>query len=217
MKIQKRIVLFTIPVCAICLILSAMIEFGVINHNHAGYFSNLLLGIFASGLLVIAAALVTYFGEKEKYYKLLFSTMSDVLLHTEFLIVELNRKSENFKSSEVIKCIQRDMNCIRIEMWNFSPFVKPNRKDKIVDTVAGCIVKISSILDLLQDANVKLYSGEISRADYTQIYNVIVDELSKTNLPQIKKCKNEVDKIIRSLTPNRELACLFDEKEILKK
>lgn len=216
MKTQKRIVVVTIPICVFCLLLSTVLEFTITNCPHISYFSNLLVGIFASGLLVTATALVTYFVEKEKYYKLLFSTMSDMLLNTEYLIIELRNKRKNFHSSEVIKNIQSAMNCIRIEMWNYSSFGRSNYKDKIVDTVVGCVIKISLILDVLQNANVELSSGNITITDYTQKYNAVVDELAKTNLSQIKVCKTEVDKVIRSLTPNRDLACLFDEKEATK-
>lgn len=213
MKIQKTTIITTIPICMICLLSSIILEFKYKNHAHSAYFSNILLGIFASGLLIVVTAIIAYWGEKGRYYKSVFSAINDVIPEIEWIIIKLAEKDEKFRLSEVTPKIEAGMNHIKIEMWNFTHFCKRNRKDAVIDTVIVCIVRITDLLALLHEENDKRHSNVISEANYEAAYNTIVKELYEVSLHQLNWCKKEVTTIISSLGPNRTLESLLDKEK----
>ena len=213
MWIQKMAFYITVPISLACLLGSLALEFLCADFPHAGYASNILIGVFASGLLIAVTSLVSYFGEKAKYYKAAFREVKEALFITDFLICALKNKNKDFLFREAVQELDAKRSNIQMEMWNFSKLIRRNRKDRIIDESVDCLARIAKNVQYLLEQSELYKSGRISQDDYFYAYREMADKLSKTYRPNVIICKNNVDTVIKSLVKDRTLYSLFSKGE----
>lgn len=213
MRIHKITICIIMPICILCLCLSALFEFLLPNIQHSSFYVNLSLGIFASSLLVVITALASYFVEKKRYYKTVFRDLSDAIILEIFLIEETHKKSTRFHSSEVMREIQSTMVNVRANIMDFSYLYKRNHKDEVIDKSIDCTMRISKMSDFLLEQSNQLESEKITMEDYTYAYNEISSEFVHTYLPKLKELQDMIGNEMQKLVKDRVLQSLFETKQ----
>ncbi len=213
MRIQKRTILIVAPITLIFLILGFLVEFWLPIFPHSGFLSSILLGIFASGLLIVITSWVAFLSEKGRYYRTVFSLCSEILSLTITLIEGLKEEDCTLRSGEFIAEIGVKVSQLKIEMWDFTCFFRRGRKDTLVDSVALYIAKVSVLLNELLKYSWMLYRKGLSRGDYNEVYRLLVKEICGTYLPQLQDLLKLVKETGDSLIKDRTLHSIFNDAE----
>ena len=187
MKSNFITIIFSSIITLAALIGSLIIEFCFEPFLHSDYYTNILLGVFASGLLLVVASIIGYASCKNDYYlhisDELISTADIIILFTEELT---NRTCQS--TQRYVSMINSKFNNAKLLYSSEIGFHK-SKRDRLIEVL---LVKLLGYLQLqkkLDDYNIKLKNNEICLEEYEESFNEIVKEMSRFSHNDLENAK----------------------------
>lgn len=212
MKIYKKTILYTIVVCFVSLSLSIILEFKpciksiLIIINHVDFFKNLFLGIFASGLLVLIPAIVSYVSNKKQYYITFYQTSNSIFVSALTIITFMEEYCQDkIQLNNDFDNISLKFNELTSSYSNFDYFFKMNKKDKLIESILLELMRYLLFQDKLLSLSKELKIGKISEDEYKEFFDGIRKEMMETYREEFLKYRKMIDEDMRSIIKDRVL------------
>ena len=138
----------------IALIGSLIIEFGFAPFAHSDYYTNILLGIFASGLLLVVASIIGYASCKNDYY----IRISDELISTSDIIILFTDELQNKtcqSTQRYVSTILEKFNTAKLLYSSEVGFYK-SKRDRLIEVLLVKLIGYLELQKILDDYNQKL-------------------------------------------------------------
>ena len=187
MKIYKKTIICMLFICAISLILAVSIEFNVfidlsfIPNNNIGFFENILLGIFASSLLVLIPSIVSYFHEKNQYYfniyRLSNKLLSNSLENIDHIKDYCQNKDLVKKTLEYIYIYYDELILIYSQ---FTYFTYYSERDKMIESLVNESTKYILMQEKIVELSMDLEKKNINEETYKKSFNILRKEIIDT-------------------------------------
>ena len=174
----------------IALIGSLIIEFGFAPFAHSDYYTNILLGIFASGLLLVVASIIGYASCKNDYY----IRISDELISTSDIIILFTDELQNKtcqSTQRYVSTILEKFNTAKLLYSSEVGFYK-SKRDRLIEVLLVKLIGYLEIQKILDDYNQKLRKKEICIEQYTESFDAIVEEMARFSHDDLEKAKIEL-------------------------
>lgn len=195
-------------VCTILISLASMIEYKIFINisSHKDYFENILLGAFASGLLVLIPSIISYYHEKKQYYLDIY-TIANKLLYN---ILEVISHMENCPKDKELVSNMFDAVSIRYDEFvsqysQFTYFFCFCDRDKLIESILNEVTKYILIQEKLLKLSRKLKDKEINLKTYTDLFNKIRIEIIHTYKNKLINYERLVEKDIKRFLKDRIL------------
>ncbi len=212
MRTHKHTIVVMIILCVLCLSISVAIEKDLICTVHNSLYSNISLGIFASGFLVFLTSIVSFVSEKHKYYTTVFLEIKNTIFLINKYIVGIEECNRNLKFDELFNAISLRFDLIKIYMCEDTYIFRRNKKDKIIDSFMRIVMEFQLIEAALTTESEKMKNQEISAKEYEECFNIIANEFLDTYIPQFQNCQDDVQCIIEKLIKNRPIENIYAKK-----
>ncbi len=174
----------------IALIGSLIIEFGFAPFAHSDYYTNILLGIFASGLLLVVASIIGYASCKNDYY----IRISDELISTSDIIILFTDELQNKtcqSTQRYVSTILEKFNTAKLLYSSEVGFYK-SKRDRLIEVLLVKLIGYLELQKILDDYNQKLRKKEICIEQYTESFDAIVEEMARFSHDDLEKAKIEL-------------------------
>ena len=174
----------------IALIGSLIIEFGFAPFAHSDYYTNILLGIFASGLLLVVASIIGYASCKNDYY----IRISDELISTSDIIILFTDELQNKtcqSTQRYVSTILEKFNTAKLLYSSEVGFYK-SKRDRLIEVLLVKLIDYLELQKILDDYNQKLRKKEICIEQYTESFDAIVEEMARFSHDDLEKAKIEL-------------------------
>lgn len=174
----------------IALIGSLIIEFGFAPFAHSDYYTNILLGIFASGLLLVVASIIGYASCKNDYY----IRISDELISTSDIIILFTDELQNKtcqSTQRYVSTILEKFNTDKLLYSSEVGFYK-SKRDRLIEVLLVKLIGYLELQKILDDYNQKLRKKEICIEQYTESFDAIVEEMARFSHDDLEKAKIEL-------------------------
>ena len=174
----------------IALIGSLIIESGFAPFAHSDYYTNILLGIFASGLLLVVASIIGYASCKNDYY----IRISDELISTSDIIILFTDELQNKtcqSTQRYVSTILEKFNTAKLLYSSEVGFYK-SKRDRLIEVLLVKLIGYLELQKILDDYNQKLRKKEICIEQYTESFDAIVEEMARFSHDDLEKAKIEL-------------------------
>jgi hypothetical protein len=183
MKIYKKTIVWMILVCIIFLSLASILEFNLFIKvsYHKDYYENILLGAFASGLLVLIPSIVSYSNEKKQYYLNAYS-ISNKLLYGALEIISYmeNYSQDKELVSNTFSAVSIQYDEFISQYSQFTYFFHFSNRDKLIESIVNEITKYILIQEEWLKVVKMLKDNQINLDTYTDCFNQIRREIIDT-------------------------------------
>lgn len=199
-----------IIICVIVLSSSFVLEYmdydtEIANQMHIDFYKNLLLGMFASGLLVLIPAVIQYNTEKSNFYIEMYRYLDSLLYNTLDIISVMEKYDRNAKISKMFDDFGITYNKVVSLYSTFSCFFMLSKKDRLIESVINETTRFMMIQEELLKLSKKLKVKEISEEEYEEYFEVFRAEIIKSYQDKFILYRKYIEKHMRSLLDNREL------------
>ncbi len=210
MKASKKTIIIMLVICVLALGSSICLEFAGFNEAievkyHIGYFENIALGIFASGLLVLIPTIVQYNIEKNTFYIEMFKYSDSIL----YWALEIISCMENYNQHGVVSKYFDDFgltyNKLISRYSTFTYFYKLTKKDKLIESIINETTKFIMIQKEVLELSKKLKRNEITYKAYEESFEVVREEMKKTYKEEFMNYKIFLEKYMKDILENKIL------------
>lgn len=178
MKLHKKTIICMLILSLVSIIMSLFIELKVICiKNHEQYIANILMGIFASGILILISSVIAFTIEKNKFYLLCYIELNKLLANVIEIIRVMEFNIQGAKTSEYFKEIKISFQNLHLTLGEYTCFFKQDKRIPKIKNILEATLIFCKIHELLDKANYDLSIHEINMAEYTTAFETIKNEM----------------------------------------
>lgn len=204
MKVYKKIIIWMIIISLISLVSGGIIEYKKIGgDNHYQFFENISLGIFASAILSLITAIISYIRERKKFLIIFYQNVKNALYTSLEIIDSMKNKSKKFNSL-INKLVEyNDYFVVAIE--EECNFLKKDMHIKLLESAISEIGKIQKTLGVILQYREQLEEGKIDGDKYLQILDKFTKEIDEEYTDDLNKNLKVIEEKLKEILPNRIL------------
>lgn len=187
MKSNFITIIFSSIITLAALIGSLIIEFCFEPFLHSDYYTNILLGVFASGLLLVVASIIGYVSCKNDYYL----RISDELISTSDIIILFTDELQNKtcqSTQRYVSTIIEKFNTVKL-LYSSEVGFRKSKRDTLIEILLLKLIGYLELQKLLDDYNQKLRKKEICIEEYTESFDAIVEEMARFSHNDLENAK----------------------------
>ena len=210
MKANFYTIVFSFLMTTASLIGSFIIEINAESISHSNYLSNILIGIFASGILLLVSAIIGFKTCKKEYYL----NISNELYGVINVISEFNERLTNCScesTAKYIVSILSSLDTIRLLFLGFKGFRKSER-DRIIESLVVELHRYLSLLNELGSNDEKIKKGKIGAKDHETAYLLLVNAMCEITNNKLILLKNRLFETTNKAKDWEELHSILDEE-----
>lgn len=188
---------------------SLLIELCCEPFSHSEYVINILIGVFASGILLLVSSVIGYKSCKNEYYL----NVSSELISVIDIISEFNEELTNHtcqSTSKYISAIFSKLDNIKLQFMNTIGFRK-SKRDKIIESIIVELFRYLLMLNELGNLNNKLKKHILSEKQYQTDFDVIVKEMDGFYNNKLKFLKDKLLNLTNKSIKSKSMNSILDK------
>lgn len=182
------------------------------SSNIMTFISNILIGIVASGILLIVSSLIGYINCKKSYYSTIVNNLYRITSIIEDFTVELSNKTCE-SSSKYVSEILSTFYSIRLDFLDYKPFLNRKHKiDIIIESYVVELIRFLLILNQLTELDVQLKTQKINMNSHQEGYSIVAAELNKAYNSSLTKLYDMLKDTSSNFSKDKALHSILDDK-----